>query len=507
MSRPGFVLDVGERTPPMLVAQGDRFRLERLPLGARVIYPADSLPPVPDLTEAVVEALAAPLDSDPLDSRLRPGMTLTVVFDDISTPVPVMRAPDLRARILEVVLSRVAAAGVDDVALVAMNGLNRRMTGTEMLRVTGERVFRSFFADGLLSNHDAEDPDLYDLGDGLAVNARVAASDLVVHVRLVTDLTSGSTAFAAGLGSTTAIDRVAGLAALHDSSDPGAAVAAISTAVPVFRVDALLDNDAFAPPLGFLGKREWEWSVKERVAWPALHHGLPYVPPKARRRLLGRMVSDYHCTAVVAGAPEAVDEASRKLAHAQQVVDVSGQSDLAVIGVGPATPYNVNAPANPVLAAWAGLTSGLGRHTGTPVLREGGALVVYHPLAPDFSALQHPAYVDFYAEVLAETADPAEIRTRFQDTFASDPWYVHLYRTSQAFHGLHPFHRWYELAAARRHCGDVVFVGGNRQVTERLGFRAASTLADALEIVASSVGRSPSITYLHTPPRSIANVT
>ena len=29
MARPGFVLEVDDRTPPLLVPDGDRFRLER----------------------------------------------------------------------------------------------------------------------------------------------------------------------------------------------------------------------------------------------------------------------------------------------------------------------------------------------------------------------------------------------------------------------------------------------------------------------------------------------
>lgn len=67
-------------------------------------------------------------------------------------------------------------------------------------------------------------------------------------------------------------------------------------------------------------------------------------------------------------------------------------------------------------------------------------------------------------------------------------------------------HRWYEIARATRHLRDVVWVGADRANAERLGFRAASTLADALEIVSSSVGRSPSITYLHTPPQILLDV-
>jgi hypothetical protein len=71
---------------------------------------------------------------------------------------------------------------------------------------------------------------------------------------------------------------------------------------------------------------------------------------------------------------------------------------------------------------------------------------------------------------------------------------------------VHPVHRWYEIAAARRQLGDVVFVGADRAHAERMGFRAATTLADALEIVASGVGRDPKISFLHSPPAVVADV-
>ena len=46
MARSGFVLTVDDRTPPLVVHEGDGFRLERLPLGTQVVYPAESLTPV-----------------------------------------------------------------------------------------------------------------------------------------------------------------------------------------------------------------------------------------------------------------------------------------------------------------------------------------------------------------------------------------------------------------------------------------------------------------------------
>ena len=60
MARPGFVLEVDERTPPLLVHQGEGFRLQKFPLGSRVIYPPDSLPRLRGLRNHIRHALDHP---------------------------------------------------------------------------------------------------------------------------------------------------------------------------------------------------------------------------------------------------------------------------------------------------------------------------------------------------------------------------------------------------------------------------------------------------------------
>ena len=70
-------------------------------------------------------ALLEPLDSDPLPALLTPGMKLTIAFDDISLPLPPMRRPDIRQRVIEAVLDMAAEAGVDDVHLIAALALHR----------------------------------------------------------------------------------------------------------------------------------------------------------------------------------------------------------------------------------------------------------------------------------------------------------------------------------------------------------------------------------------------
>ena len=95
-----------------------------------------------------------------------PGMKLTIAFDDISLPLPPMRRPDIRQRVIEAVLDLAAAAGVDDVHLIAALALHRRMTEAELRHAVGDRVYDAFAPHGLLYNHDAEDPDdLAFLGD------------------------------------------------------------------------------------------------------------------------------------------------------------------------------------------------------------------------------------------------------------------------------------------------------------------------------------------------------
>ena len=92
MARPGFVLEVDERTPPLLVHAGEGFRLQRFPLGSRVVYSPDPLPGIRDVGASIRQALLHPHDSEPLPELLKPGMKLTIAFDDISLPLPPMQS-------------------------------------------------------------------------------------------------------------------------------------------------------------------------------------------------------------------------------------------------------------------------------------------------------------------------------------------------------------------------------------------------------------------------------
>ena len=90
--------------------------------------------------------------------------------------------------------------------------------------------------------------------------------------------------------------------------------------------------------------------------------------------------------------------------------------------------------------------------------------------------------------------------------WVTDPWYIHLYRKGHAYHGVHPFYMWYWGAHALDHLGGVIILGGDPKTTRRLGYTPASTMADAIEMAKSIVGRDPTLTHLHSPPLLMANV-
>ena len=525
MSRPGFVLEVDDRTPPLVVHEGLGFRREDFPPGTRVIYAPESLPAIDDVDGAIRDALLNPVDDDPLPTKLWAGMRLTIAFDDISLPLPPMRAPDIRQRIIEAVLTMAADAGVDDVKIIAANALHRRMTPAELRHIVGERVFRSFHPQGDLYNHDAEDRDnllhigLTDKGEDVEINRRAAESDLLVYVNVnLVAMDGGHKSVPIGLASYKSLRHHHNAKTmlqshsfmdhtkshLHHSAWRMGRL--LKDHLNIFQIETTLNNDVFGAPYDFLLKREWEWSVRDQASMLAVRRGLAAAPRRLRHKLFHDLRSPYGLTGINAGDTEAVHERTIAAVHRQQLVEVQGQTDVLVMGVPFLGPYNVNSSMNPILATCMGLGYFFNSYRGQPVVRRGGAVILYHPLNEGFNQLHHPSYVDFYEEILAESTDPAVIEAKYEEQFATDPWYIHLYRTSHAYHGVHPFYMWYWAAHAMDHVEEVIWVGADRKVAQRLGFRAASTLADALEMASGAVGTSPTITYLHNPPHMIADV-
>lgn len=504
---------------------GEAFRFERLPVGTRVIYPPPPLPPLADLDGAIESALENPLGCDPLSAQLRPGMKVTVAFDDISLPLPPMQTPDIRQRIIEKVLAKLAEHGIEDIHLVAALGLHRRMTQGELKRVVGSRVFNAFKPD-CLYNHDAEDLDNMvvlgqtSAGEVVELPKRIADSDLLIYVNInLVSMDGGHKSISTGLVTYRSIRSHHNVdtlmhsrsymdppnSALHHSCDRMGAL--VEEHVNVFKIETTLNTNTFPAVLRHLQKPEWEWSGLEKVAFGLNRRSLEVMPFSIRRFIFQAIRSPYGVTGIAAGVTDLVHEHTLENLFRQQAVPMKEQADVLVAGVPYLSPYNVNSILNPILVHSSTLGYLFNLYRGKPVVRRGGVLIITHPLDNRFHQVHHAAYIDFYQQVLSQTRDAAEIEQKYEEAFATDPRYIDLYRHSNAYHGAHPFYMWYWGCYAQSYLGKVIVVGArDKQVADTMGYDMADSLPAALEMAKDTVGLSPQVTVIHWPPIFICDV-
>ncbi len=407
--------------------------------------------------------------------------------------------------------------------LIAANALHRRMTAAELKHIVGEQVFRSFYPQGDLYNFDAEDRSelahlgTTDKGEDIEISKRAAESDLLVYVNVNLVAMDGRHK-SVGIGLASYLlpappprrQDDGALAVVHGPQALGDAPLRVADGPDhqghreVFQIETTLDNDVFRSR-STSSKREWEWSVRDQATMLG-------VPPGSRGRAAEDAAQDVprHAVGLRADRRERGRGRGRARADAGEGAPAAPRRGAGAVRRardGRAVPQALQRELvdEPDPRDLYGSRLLLQLLPGSAVVRKGGAVILYHPSNEGFNQLHHPSYVDFYEEVLAESTDPAVVGEKYEQQFAQDPWYI-TSRTSHAYHGVHPFYMWYWAAHAMDHVDEVIWVGGDRRVAARLGFRAASTLADALEMASGTVGSSPSITYLHNPPHLLADV-
>jgi lactate racemase len=527
MPRPGLALDVDRSTPPVMTWFGEQFKLTKLPAGrSRILYPPEPLKAIDDIDSAIRHALDNPIDDEPLRHKLFPGMKLTIAFDDVSLPLPKMAKPDIRQRIIEAVLDLAAEAGVDDVHLICALALHRRMTEAELRHALGNRIYDAFAPHGLLYQHDAEDPAMNTFvgvtphDEEVTMNTRALESDLTVYVNInLVAMDGGWKSTATGLSSYRALrhhhnpvtmQATRSMMDQHKSelhrSNWRQGKVLRDAGFKVFQIETTVNTDTFPKPFDFLAKREWEWTLRDRAAFMATQKSLDRTPARLRRQIFHSIEAPHQMTSIQCGEVEAVHKITTANVYEQQMFTVQGQTDIVTMGIPYICPYNVNSIMNPILVMCTGLGYFFNLYRNKPVVREGGVAILFHPTPIEFNPIHHPSYIDFFEQVLTETTDPIRMSAEFEQRFAEDEWYKHLYKTGYAYHGVHPFYMWYWGSHAMQHLGKVIIVGGDAKAVRRLGFSPATTLDDALEIASDVVGRNATITHLHTPPLMLTHV-
>ena len=520
-----LVVTLDRRSAPRTIFSGDRLIEVDMPPGTRVIYPRKPLAPLKDVDAAIRYALNHPYNSDPLHAKLRPGMKVVIAIDDISLPLPPMKRPDVRERVLTVVLEMLADHGVEDVEMIIATSLHRRMTGEEIRHIVGDKIYKAYYPHRLY-NHDAEDPKgmkevgTTELGEVVELNRKAVESDLVIYVNLnLVPMDGGHKSVTVGLcgyKSLMAHHNPKVMRECHSYMDPKASALADSVNrmgritnknLNVFTIETTVNNNMFDRPLEFLHKNEDDLTSGEKTALKALTFTLSKVPQPARQAIFQRVPSPYGVTGVFAGETEAVHEHTLAKCNEQYMVPVKGQADILVSGIPYISPYNVNSFLNPLLVSCMAQGYLFNLYKNHPLVKKGGTMIICHPCTDEFDKNHHASYIEFVHNLLPETRDAIELHKRYERKFASNPAYIQMYRTGNAYHPAHPFFMWYWGEAGRQHLGRVIVVGAdNEYIPKLLGYETARTMSEALEMAKDTAPQSPQITMMHIPPIMMAEV-
>jgi hypothetical protein len=519
------VVTIDSDSAPRIIHSGEDFLYEHLPIGTRVIYPNPPMKGLPHPDAAIRYALNHPEQMEPLHALLEPSMKVCIVLDDISLPLPPMVLPDVRQRVLEIVLQMCADHGVDDIDILIANALHRRMTPDEMRRMVGGKIFERFYPKRYL-NHDAEDREAIvtvgetELKEVVKTHRLCAEADLVIYVNInFVPMDGGHKSM--GIGTT----DYHGLKAHHNPKtmlecdsymDPKKSELAssgnrigrvIDRHLKVFHIETALNNRMYDRRMEFLGKNEDDFSEFDRLAFQSLRWTLKRVPRAAKREIFHRVPAPYELIGVHAGSTEPTHEKILAKNYEQYSVPVKGQCDVLIAGIPFISPYNVNSILNPVLVQVMACGYLYNLYRGAPLVRDGGVVILSHPLHDDWDQRHHPSYIEFFHRCLPETRDSFQLHKRFEREFAENPTYIEMYRRGNAYHGAHPFYMWYWGDAGRKRVGKYICVGAeNDHIAEILGWETAPTLHDAIERAKDLTKPNPEITMMHVAPMLICDV-
>jgi hypothetical protein len=423
------------------------------------------------------------------------------------------------------VLELLAAKGVEDVHIIIATSFHRRMAPFEIKHAVGPKIFREFYPERLY-NHDGEAPGgmvelgITDRGERVRLNRRAAESDLVVYVNInLVPMDGGNKSVGVGLCDYPSLkahhdpqtirqcdsyfDHTR--SALNHSCDRIGEV--VDRHLKVFHIETVVNNAMFDPKMAFFTKNEDHYSALDRISFRTAQYGLSKLPRPAKRKILFSVPAAYQMIAVHAGATNPTHDKTVEYCYAQYCVPLDGQSDVVVFGIPFISPYNVNSILNPLLVQVLALGYFFNMYRHMPVVKKNGVIIVTHPLYDDFDPLHHPSYIEFFHRILPETRDSFEIQRKYEQEFAENPDYIRMYRTGNAYHGVHPFYMWYWGENGRAHIGKVIVVGAEDPETAKtLGWDCAANMNEALEMAQSHVGRPPSITLMHVPPIGMADV-
>lgn len=491
--------------PRVPLLYGSRMVVASAPEDAVVLAPPPPpARPIEDVGAAVRDALRFPLAGPPLESLVRRGARVTLLVESPALPIP---APAKDPRQVGVVaaaeeLERLGVPTERQTILVAA-GLARRPS-----RRSVESLVTPGFAlrfHGEVAVHDAEDPDLVEVGSHagrpLRVHPALVEADAVVSVSAAeTVLHGGPAALLAAADAETIRSATAeSLLETHLASGWDLALAlerALESRTPLIGASLVLDLPRLG---GALRGYPYDPEAVERVGRSRFARAFGLMPGPVRARTLAALPLEVTASAAFAGTPSAAHAEALVRSVENKAAPLDEPLDALCIGIPRTTPFLPRERPNALLSATLGLGLALRLWRNRFPVRDGGTAVLVSPLRRRFA---HPTQQPYRTFFQATRGGPdAEQLAEAEHDAAADPRAIRAYREGRTCHPRLPFADWDACRPALERLGTVVVAGCRDSVAARqLGFVPTHGVAAALQMARGLAGGSPRVGFLLSPP-------
>jgi hypothetical protein len=462
-------------------------------------------PPVPrqivDVSTAVRDALRFPLSGPPLGELVTRGDRATILVEPAAMPLP--GAPqDARQTAIAVTIAELDRCGVPDErqTIVVAGGLGRRFGQRDLERLLSPPQARGFHGQVLV--HDAEDPELLPIADGIRIHPALVDTDLVLGVTAAETVLHGgpgallAACDAATLRGVASADSLLEAAGSRTWAFALRLEAALARKVTLAGVSLVLDLPRLTGRYrGFPHDEE----AVARVARSPFRTLFSLLPDVLRRDVLGGQGRRMAATGAFAGPPSVAHAEALLRGVARRGTRLDEPVDCLVVGVPWIGPHVPREQVNPVTAAAVALGLALRLRRDAFPLRPDGTLVLVHPLTRSFAQVTQAPYAAMF-NALHTARDPDELLEAERDA-AADERALSAYRAGRACHPLLPYADWAGCEPALSRLGRVIVAGCRDALAARaLGFVPSHGIGSALEMAHGVAGGRARVGILLAPP-------
>jgi len=448
-----------------------------------------------------------------------------IAFDDVSIPLPVMRKPDIRSVVMEVVEEMLIEEGITDITFVCSIALHRFIRPDEFRHCCGKKLFDKYYPHRM-KNYNAVDAEgSVHLGytrhqEDVEACKEVVESDLMIYVNInYAPMDGGYKSYGTGLVSYNSLKHNHDYKTLTETQslmDPKESALhrsinrigkMMQEKVAIYHIETVIDDNLFPPLFKWIQVLKKEMNIAQKLLAYGSAYGLKLVPLWARKMIFWSIRAPFGLTQVVAGETVAVHEKTLEANYRDKVVEVDGQSDILILAPTALGPYTKDKVMNPLLVNTYALGYYFNMYVGgTPLLRKGGIIIVVNSMHNAWASPDHDCYRELFEEVIAtEGRDGFE---KYQEQFATNERLNDIYRQGKGPAGVHGFYMYTWAAHAMEWASKVILVGCRDPAgAEILGWERHASLLDAVAAARDQLGDSnASVTYLRCPPVTYCKV-